>query len=76
MTGLLPALFGALIVVGLLGVLIASRPHTPQPRPQRTPSALGRRLGGLSPRTRVVLLGSVGCRWAAGGADRVGRGRA
>lgn len=60
MTALASALFGALIVAGLLGVLIASRPHTPQPRPQRTPSALGRRLGGLSPRTRVLLLGSVG----------------
>ena len=49
MTGLLPALFGALIVVGLLGVVIASRPHTPQPRPERTPSA-ARQATGLGSR--------------------------
>lgn len=32
---LLPALFGALIVVGLVGAGIALRPHTPTPKPER-----------------------------------------
>ena len=38
---LLPALFGALIVVGLVGAGIALRPHTPTPKPERVPSSLG-----------------------------------
>lgn len=59
MTGLLPALFGSLIIVGLLGAAIALRPRTPQPRTQRTPSALGTRLGALSSRVRTTVMVSV-----------------
>ena len=59
MTELLPALFGALTTVGLLGAAIALRPHAPQPRTQRTPSALGTRLGALSPRARTTVMVSV-----------------
>ncbi len=59
MTALLPAVFGALIVAGLLGAGIALRPHPPRARPVPGPSALRTRLGALSPRTRTVLIASV-----------------
>ena len=52
---LLPALFGALIVVGLVGAGIALRPHTRTPKPERVPSSLERALTTLSPRTRITL---------------------
>ncbi len=60
MTGLLPAVFGALVVAGLLGAGLALRPHTPVTRQPREPSALARRLSGISPRTRTTLAASVG----------------
>ena len=56
---LLPALFGALIVVGLVGAGIALRPHTRTPKPERVPSSLERALTTLSPRTRITLALSV-----------------
>jgi len=59
MTALLPAVFGALIIVGLIGAAVALRPHTPQPRPEPTPSPLGSRLANLSPRTRTTLIASI-----------------
>ncbi len=62
MTGLLPALFGALVIGGLLGAAAALRPSTPRPRTGRAPSALGTRLGALarvSPRVRTTAAVSV-----------------
>ncbi len=58
MTPLLAGLFGALIVTGLTGALWAlqARPETPvEPRP----SALARRLTGLSRRQRIDLVASI-----------------
>ena len=70
---LLPALFGALIVVGLVGAGIALRPHTRTPKPERVPSSLERRLTALSLRTRITLALSVAAgvllarhRWCGG----------
>ena len=60
MTGLLPALFGALIAAGLLGAGLALRPHTMPPRVPREPSWLARRRSALAPRTRTALAVSVG----------------
>ena len=59
MSALLPAVLGALTVVGILGALVALRPHTPQPRPERPPSRFGSRLASMSPRTRATLAASV-----------------
>ena len=59
MSALLPAVFGALAVAGVLGALVALRPHIPQPRPERPPSQLGSRLASMSPRTRATLAASV-----------------
>ena len=59
MSTLLPALLGALTVAGVLGALMALRPHTPQPRPERPPSQLGSRLASMPPRTRATLAASV-----------------
>ncbi len=59
MSALLPAVLGALTVAGILGALMALRPHTPQPRPERPPSQLGSRLASMSPRTRATLAASV-----------------
>lgn len=59
MSALLPAVLGALTVAGVLGALMALRPHTPQPRPERPPSRFGSRLASMSPRTRATLAASV-----------------
>jgi len=59
MSALLPAVLGALTVAGVLGALVALRPHTPQPRPERPPSRLAARLASLSPRTRATLVASA-----------------
>lgn len=59
MTPLLPAVLGAITLLGLLGAGLALRPHTPQPRRVRPPSAIGTRLAALSPRSRTTLAGSV-----------------
>ena len=60
MNALLPAVFGALTVLGILGAGLALRPYTPAPKAPRVPSPLQRRLTGLSPRSRVALAVSLG----------------
>ena len=60
MNALLPAVFGALTVLGIIGAGLALRPHTPAPKAPRVPSPLQRRLTGLSPRSRVALALSLG----------------
>ena len=60
MNALLPAVFGALIVLGIIGAGLALRPHTPAPKAPRAPSPLQRRLTTLSPRSRVALAVSLG----------------
>jgi len=57
---LLPAVFGALTVLGIIGAGLALRPYTPAPKAPRVPSPLQRRLTGLSPRSRVALALSLG----------------
>jgi len=57
---LLPAVFGALTVLGIIGAGLALRPYTPAPKAPRVPSPLQRRLTGLSPRSRVALAVSLG----------------
>jgi tight adherence protein B len=57
---LLPAVFGALTVLGILGAGLALRPYAPAPKAPRVPSPLQRRLTGLSPRSRVALAVSLG----------------
>ncbi len=59
MASLLPVLFGAVVVVGVVGAVLALRPHVPQPRVERSPSRLGARLASLPKRTRVALIASV-----------------
>ena len=59
MTTLLPALLGAMILAGLVGAVYALRPRVPAPKVERVPSSLERRLSGMSPRSRIVLLVSV-----------------
>ena len=59
MTALLPALLGAMILAGLVGAVYALRPRVPAPKVERVPSSLERRLSGMSPRSRIVLLFSV-----------------
>lgn len=60
MNALLPAVFGALTVLGIIGAGLALRPYTPAPKAPRVPSPLQRRLTGLSPRSRVALALSLG----------------
>ena len=60
MNALLPAVFGALTVLGIIGAGLALRPYTPAPKAPRMPSPLQRRLTGLSPRSRVALALSLG----------------
>jgi Flp pilus assembly protein TadB len=60
MNALLPAVFGALTVLGIIGAGLALRPYTPAPKAPRVPSPLQRRLTGLSPRSRVALAVSLG----------------
>jgi tight adherence protein B len=61
MTPLVPALGGALLVAGLIGAGIGVRPTPETPdRPRRTGPALGGRFGGVSRRTRMLLLVGVG----------------
>ena len=60
MNALLPAVFGALTVLGIIGAGLALRPYTPAPKAPRVPSSLQRRLTTLSPRSRVALAVSLG----------------
>lgn len=56
MTGLLPALAGALVAAGLVGLVAALRPVAPvAARPRRTPRLLGR-LQPVPARTRLLAL--------------------
>jgi len=60
MTALIPALGGALVVAGMIGVAAGLR-RSPQrpPAPTRKRHPLAARLGGTSPRTRGLLLAGV-----------------
>lgn len=60
MSAVLPAVFGALTVLGIIGAGLALRPHTPAPKAARVPSPLQRRLSRLSPRSRVTLAVALG----------------
>ena len=60
MSAVLPAVFGALTVLGIIGAGLALRPHTPAPKAVRVPSPLQRRLSRLSPRSRVTLAVALG----------------
>ncbi|WP_407345023.1 type II secretion system F family protein [Pengzhenrongella phosphoraccumulans] len=53
-------LFGALVVAGLVGAVLALRPRPVREPVARRPAALARRLAGVSRRTRLVLAVSVG----------------
>jgi Flp pilus assembly protein TadB len=64
MTPLVPAICGALVVAGLIGMVYALRPAPPKPpRPARTVTPFGRlgsRINQLSPRTRkLIVAGAV-----------------
>lgn len=61
MTSLMPALAGALVVAGVLGVIAGLRP-VPQkpPAPARTSIPAIARLGQISPRTRLLALVGAG----------------
>jgi len=63
MTAFLPAVFGALIVIGLIGMVHALIPAPPKPpRPARTVTPLGRAGGWftrLNPRTRMLVIGGA-----------------
>jgi tight adherence protein B len=59
LTSLLSALFGALILVGLLGAGYALQPRTPRPKTERAPSSMERRVRAMSARSRTTLLISV-----------------
>ena len=63
MTAFLPAVFGALIVIGLIGMVYALIPAPPKPpRPARTVTPLGRAGGWfsrLAPRTRMLIVGGA-----------------
>ena len=54
------ALFGSLVVAGLIGAVLALRPRPVREPVAGRPSALARRLAGASNRTRLVLAASVG----------------
>ena len=58
--GVWSAVFGALVVAGLIGAVLALRPRPVREPVARRPSALARRLAGASSRTRLVLAVSVG----------------
>ena len=58
--GLWSATFGALVVAGLIGAMLALRPQPIHGPVARRPSALARRLTRTSSRTRLVLAISVG----------------
>ena len=77
MTPLIPALAGALLVAGLIGIVVGlRRTPEPPPAPQRARVGVPSWVRSVTPRTRILLLGRVGG-WSAGGvADRLaGRGR-
>jgi Flp pilus assembly protein TadB len=63
MTALLPAVFGALIVIGLIGMAYALIPAPPKPpRPVRTLTPVGRAgrwFTRLDARTRMLLIGGT-----------------
>ncbi|MAS53740.1 MAG: hypothetical protein CMJ44_03760 [Pimelobacter sp.] len=64
MTPLVPAVCGALVVAGLIGMVYALRPAPPKsPRPAHTVTPFGRlgsRINQLSPRTRkLIVAGAV-----------------
>ena len=54
------ALFGSLVVAGLIGAVLALRPRPVREPVVRRPSVLGRRLAATSGQTRLVLAVSVG----------------
>ena len=60
MTPLVPAVCGALVVAGLIGMVYALRPAPPKPpRPARTGTGFGRlggRINQISPRTRTLIV--------------------
>ena len=59
MTTLLPAIAGALVVAGLLGIIVGLRPTPPRAPAPRTATPLAARLGRVSRRTRVLLLAGL-----------------
>src|SRR5215211_105022 len=63
MTPLLPALCGALVVAGVIGMVYALRPTSPKPpRAPRTVAPFGRlgsRIAQVGPRTRLLILGGA-----------------
>lgn len=63
MTAFLPAVFGALIVIGLIGMVYALIPAPPKPPlPARTLTPFGRAGGWftrLNPRTRMLVIGGA-----------------
>ena len=63
MTAFLPAVFGALIVIGLIGMVYALIPAPPKPpRPVRRLTPFGRARGWftrLNPRTRMLAIGGA-----------------
>lgn len=56
---LLPALSGALIAGGLLGIWWSLQPQPDRPAPRRRASRLAARLTAVSPRTRLLLAGGA-----------------
>ena len=71
MTALLPALAGALVVAGLLGLVVGLRPAPPRPpAPRRSHPAPGPS-DPVSARTRLLLLAGLAAGRAGGCADRV-----
>ena len=58
-TALLAAVFGTMIVAGLIALVLAVRPHTPVARPVRPRPRLLTAVAGMSPRSRMVLVASV-----------------
>ncbi len=59
MTALLPAVAGALVVAGLLGLVAGLRPTPPRAPKPRTAPPLTARLAHVSRRTRVLLLAGL-----------------
>ena len=59
MTALLPAVAGALVVAGLLGLVAGLRPTPPRAPAPRTAPPLTARLSTVSRRTRVLLLAGL-----------------
>ena len=58
--GVWSAVFGALVVAGLIGAVLALQPRPVREPVVHRPSALGRRLAATSGQTRLVLAVSVG----------------